>query len=223
MISIVVFLVGAATVAVAVAGGQQVPPLVRVVLGELGSVVIFFALVGAMFTRLYRKAAINVAFVRTGLGGARVIKDGGCLVFPHVHKLMPVLLETRHVTIDCRGTESVTTSAGSSVEITAEFYAHVQRDTDGIFKAARSLGVRTQDAEAFCESLRGPLADVLTRVAATKSLAELQADRIALSDAVCATANEAMARDGVAVELVRIVHLAEASGAMAGAYVKEAH
>ena len=41
----------------------------------------------AVVTRLYQKAKACEAFVRTGLGGVRVIRDGGALVIPFVHEL----------------------------------------------------------------------------------------------------------------------------------------
>src|SRR5262249_35063335 len=47
---------------------------VPVVIG-LATLIIVAAVV--MFTRLYRRAAANLAFVRTGSGGAKVIKDTG--------------------------------------------------------------------------------------------------------------------------------------------------
>ena len=45
-------------------------------------------------TRLYQKTKSSEAFVRTGLGGARVIRDGGALTIPFVHELTRVSLQT---------------------------------------------------------------------------------------------------------------------------------
>ena len=56
-----------------------------------------------MITRLYRRASANLAFVRTGRAGAKVIKDGGTLVVPVVHQVIPVSLETMRLNVERRG------------------------------------------------------------------------------------------------------------------------
>src|SRR5687768_12463695 len=48
----------------------------------------------SIFMRLYRKASANMAFVKTGMGGADVILDGGRVIFPVLHQIIPVSLET---------------------------------------------------------------------------------------------------------------------------------
>ena len=43
-------------------------------------------LVGFIFSRLYRRASKERSFVRTGLGGQKVVMDGGAIVFPVFHE-----------------------------------------------------------------------------------------------------------------------------------------
>ena len=40
--------------------------------------------------RYYAKAALDTALVRTGLGGKRVVIDGGCLALPILHQIQRV-------------------------------------------------------------------------------------------------------------------------------------
>ena len=48
-------------------------------------------LVGIWFLqRYYAKATLDSALVRTGLGGRRVVIDGGCLALPILHKVQRV-------------------------------------------------------------------------------------------------------------------------------------
>ena len=38
--------------------------------------------IGAVIGRLYRRSSKDIAYVRTGLGGQKVVLDGGSLVLP---------------------------------------------------------------------------------------------------------------------------------------------
>lgn len=44
--------------------------------------VFIFLIVGIIFARLYRRASAEQAFVRTGLGGQKVVMSGGAIVMP---------------------------------------------------------------------------------------------------------------------------------------------
>jgi uncharacterized membrane protein YqiK len=46
-----------------------------------------------MILKFYRKTSANMAFVRTGRGGVKVIRDGGAYVLPVIHHVTPVSLE----------------------------------------------------------------------------------------------------------------------------------
>ena len=48
----------------------------------VGAVVVFILVVGLTIARLYRRASKEVAFVRTGVGGEKVVMNGGALVLP---------------------------------------------------------------------------------------------------------------------------------------------
>ncbi|HTK04174.1 MAG TPA: hypothetical protein VL500_01190, partial [Candidatus Eisenbacteria bacterium] len=47
-----------------------------------------------IITRLYVKTKASEAFVRTGMGGMRVIKDGGSIVIPVIHQIVKISLRT---------------------------------------------------------------------------------------------------------------------------------
>ena len=44
--------------------------------------------------RLYQRSSKERAFVRTGFGGQLVIMDGGSLVMPILHEIIPVNMNT---------------------------------------------------------------------------------------------------------------------------------
>ncbi len=55
-----------------------------------GSVVTLLAGVALVFTRLYQKTKASEAFVRTGSGGVKVIRDGGAIIIPVLHELKSI-------------------------------------------------------------------------------------------------------------------------------------
>lgn len=44
--------------------------------------------------KFYRKATREVALIRTGAGGQRVVLDGGCISMPFLHKVSEVNMKT---------------------------------------------------------------------------------------------------------------------------------
>ena len=49
--------------------------------------VIAIAIIVAFMNRFYRKSTRDVALVRTGFGGQKVVLSGGCLSLPFLHKV----------------------------------------------------------------------------------------------------------------------------------------
>src|SRR5690242_18743125 len=84
MILVLFFLIGAAlTIA-----PWFVPGLdnsLRLTATGFGVMLLVMVAVASVITKLYRKASANMAFVRTGMGGVRVVRDGGAVVVPVVH------------------------------------------------------------------------------------------------------------------------------------------
>src|SRR5215210_391023 len=64
------------------------------VVSGIGCFVLACVAVAAISTRLYRKASASLSFVRTGMGGVKVIQGGGAIVVPVIHQVIPVSMET---------------------------------------------------------------------------------------------------------------------------------
>ena len=89
MMLVLMFLVGAVMcIAPWILSPQTVPlsTAARIIISGAGVGVLIITLVMLVISKLYRKASANMAFVRTGMGGAKPIKDGGTLVIPVVHQ-----------------------------------------------------------------------------------------------------------------------------------------
>ena len=67
-------------------------------LGGFAALVII--VIGIVFAKLYVRAPKDLAFVRTGLGGQRVIQDGGALKLPVLHDITWVNLRTLRLEVN---------------------------------------------------------------------------------------------------------------------------
>ena len=59
-----------------------------------GVILVALFVLGLILTRLYRRASKEVSFVRTGFGGEKVIMNGGAMVLPVLHEIIPVNMNT---------------------------------------------------------------------------------------------------------------------------------
>jgi uncharacterized membrane protein YqiK len=206
MILVILFLVGASMVV----GPWFVPELsvpARVVIMSVGATVLLLTAIGVIVTRLYRKASANMAFVRTGMGGAKVFKDEGTIVLPVVHQVVNVSLETMRLNVERRGPHALITKDNLRVDLSAEFYIKVHANTDDILQAARSLGAKNVQPDAVSELVQEKLVSALRTVAATKELVELHSKRDEFASAVQAIVTHDLSSNGLALESVTISSL----------------
>src|SRR5690242_14899777 len=205
MILLLLFLVGTAMTVVPWAG--VIPGLDRtgqIVLTGIGLTLLLVVAVIAVVTRLYRKTSANMAFVRTGMGGVKVVQDGGTLVIPVVHQVIPVSMETMRLNVERRGPHALITKDNLRVDLSAEFYIKVQANTDDILQAARSLGGKNVQPDAVSELVQEKLVSALRTVAATKELVELHAKRDEFASAVQEIVTHDLASNGLTLESVTI-------------------
>ena len=202
MFLILFFLIGAAMVVGPLF--VQINAMVQIVLMGMGVLVLLCVAVVTVITRLYRKASANMAFVRTGMGGAKVVMDGGCNVVPVVHQVIPVSLETMRLNVERRGPHALITKDNLRVDLSAEFYIKVQANSDDILQAARSLGGRNVQPDAVSELVQEKLVSALRTVAATKELHELHSKRDEFASAVQQIVTHDLASNGLSLESVTI-------------------
>ena len=126
---------------------------------------------------LYRRSSKETSFVRTGLGGQRVVMNGGAFVLPIIHDVIPVNMNTLRLEVR-RGRESaLITRNRMRIDVVAEFYVRVQPMPDAIANAAQTLGQRTMQPEALRELLEGKFVDALRSVAAEMTMDEMHEKR----------------------------------------------
>ena len=179
----------------------------RLILVGFGVLLLLFGSIALIITRLYVKTAADEAFVRTGMGGQRVIIDGGAIVIPVVHKVVPVSLATMRLDVERRDQDALITGDKLRADIKAEFYIKVQKDREAVVNAATSLGERSVNAATVKELVNEKLISALRTVAATRSLEDLNAKRDEFAEAVQKIVSSDLKHNGLTLESVTVSQL----------------
>ncbi|MFS1524119.1 flotillin family protein [Microbulbifer sp. 2304DJ12-6] len=172
-----------------------------------GAVLVALIVIGAIFARLYTRASKERSFVRTGLGGQKVIMNGGALVLPVLHEIIPVNMNTLRLAVSRKEQQALITKDRMRVDVLAEFYLRVKPDTDAIANAAQTLGLRTLDPEALKDMIEGKFVDALRSVAAEMEMAELHEQRSQFVQKVQQVVSEDLLKNGLELESVSLTGL----------------
>lgn len=73
------------------------------------------------FARLYRRASAEQAFVRTGLGGQKVVMSGGAIVMPIFHEIIPINMNTLKLEVSRSTVDSLITKDRMRVDVVVAF------------------------------------------------------------------------------------------------------
>lgn len=186
---------------------EEVAGLSRLILLGFGVVMLLLGSIVLIVTRLYVRTAADEAFVRTGMGGQKVIIDGGAIVIPVVHKVVPVSLATMRLDVERKDQDALITGDKLRADIKAEFYIKVQKDREAVVNAATSLGERSINASTVKELVNEKLISALRTVAATRSLEDLNAKRDEFADAVQKIVSSDLRHNGLTLESVTVSQL----------------
>jgi uncharacterized membrane protein YqiK len=169
--------------------------------------VVLLIVLGTVFAVLYQRSTRDEAFVRTGLGGKKVVLDGGAVVLPIFHSIARVNLKTLRLRVERSKKDSLITKDRMRVDIDAEFYVRVKPDADSIALAAQTLGAVTNNAELLRDQVEAKFVDGLRSVAATMGLMDLQEKRSDFVKHVQAAVEADVQSNGLELESVSLTKL----------------
>lgn len=175
------------------------------------AVIIGILAIGLFLAKLYRRASKEVAFVRTGVGGEKVVMNGGALVLPVFHETMPVNMNTLVLPVVRRDGEALITLDRLRIDVKAEFYVRVKPDGDAIAMAAQTLGQRTMQPEMLKDLVEGKFVDALRSVAAGMTMNELHEQRADFVQKVQQVSSNDLAMNGLELESVSLTGLDQTS------------
>lgn len=172
-----------------------------------GIIIVAIFVIGMIVSRLYRRASKEVSFVRTGFGGQKVIVNGGALVFPVLHEIIQVNMNTLRLEVRRTNEQALITKDRMRVDVQAEFYVRVQPTQEAIADAAQTLGRRTLEPAALKELVEGKFVDALRAVAAEMAMEELHEQRVSFVQKVQAAVSEDILKNGLELESVSLTGL----------------
>ena len=170
-------------------------------------VAIVVAIVVWLLHWLYLRSSKERAFVRTGLGGQKVVLDGGAFVLPIVHDVIPVNMNTLRLEVSRGRDKALITKDRMRVDVIAEFYVRVAAKPDAVAAAAQTLGLRTMEPEQLKELVEGKFIDALRTAAAEMTMEELHEKRGSYVKRVREAVAEDLTKNGLELESASLTQL----------------
>lgn len=172
-----------------------------------GIILVSLLAIGLILAKLYKRSSKELSYVRTGLGGQKVIMNGGALVFPVFHEVIAVNMNTLRLEVRRCNDQALITRDRMRVDVTAEFYVRVKPTSEAIANAAQTLGKRTVDPKELKELVEGKFVDALRAVAAEMAMEELHEQRVSFAQKVQSAVSEDLHKNGLELESVSLTSL----------------
>ncbi|SMC98904.1 flotillin domain-containing protein [Rhizobium sp. RU36D] len=146
-------------------------------IGWIILLLIVAAIVIVVTALFYQRATNEVSLVRTGIGGRKVVIDGGTLAIPYFHEVGRVSMQTIRMDVSRTGDSALITKDRMRIDVGAEFYTSVIPEEAAVVRASQTLGRRTFQADQLKSLVDGMLVDALRAVAAQMTMDELHENR----------------------------------------------
>ena len=169
-----------------------------------GAGVFAVLIIGLIFAKLYVRATKEIAFVRTGMGGEKVVKDGGAICLPVLHETIPVNMNTLRIEVEKVQKDSLITKDRMRVDVKADFYLRVAPHAEGISMAAQTLGSRTMRVEELKKLMESKFVDVLRTVAAEMTMTDMHEQRANFVQKVQQNVSNDLEKNGLELESVSL-------------------
>lgn len=173
----------------------------------VGVLLVGLVTIGFILARLYRRSSKEQAFVRTGLGGQRVVMDGGAMVLPVFHECVNINMNTLKLEVSRAGGDSLITLDRLRVDAVAAFFVRVIPSVEGVANAAQTLGQRTMHPDSLKELVEDKFVDALRAAAVSMSMHQLLDARAEFIQAVQNAVSEDLLKNGLELESVSLTRL----------------
>lgn len=170
-------------------------------------IIVALMVIGMIFSRLYKRSSKELAYVRTGFGGQKVIMNGGALVFPVLHETTWVNMNTLRLEVRRANEQALITRDRMRADVGAEFYVRVKPDEHAIATAAQTLGQKTTAPAELKQLIEGKFVDALRAVAAGMEMSELHENRTDFVQKVQQAVAEDLSKNGLELESVSLTSL----------------
>ena len=169
--------------------------------------VVVIAIAVLFLNRFYRKSTRDIALVRTGFGGQRILISGGCLALPFLHKVEEINMRTLRIEVRRAGDKSVITEDRMRVDVELEFYVRVIPTAEGIATAAQALGAKSFTVDGIRNLLEGRFVDAVQAVAARQTMDSLHEGRAEFVSNISDLLRDNLKQNGILLDSVSLTRL----------------
>jgi uncharacterized membrane protein YqiK len=164
-----------------------------------------------LLTWLYLRSSKDHAFIRTGMGGEKVVLDGGALVLPVVHNVVMLNMNTVRIEVKRGQDRALVTGDRMRVDAIVEFHVRVAARAASVSAAAQAFGSKMGDPERLKEMVEGRLVDALRSAAAAMSIEELHERRSDFVRSVREAVASDLLKNGLELGAVSLTHLEQSA------------
>jgi uncharacterized membrane protein YqiK len=172
----------------------------------LSALVVFLILL-VVFAKFYHRSSKDVAFVRTGFGGEKIVLTGGALAIPIIHQITPVSMSSMRLDVVRALQHALITKDYMRVDIEAAFYVRVVGTKQAVALAAQTLGARTLNPLSIKELLEGKLVDAVRAAVTEMTLDQLHSDSRSFIERARSLVGEATTSNGLELEYISLSRL----------------
>ena len=187
---------------------KMIDSILEILMENMGNLVliflILFLILLVLFSKFYQRSSKDVAFVRTGMGGEKIVLTSGAMAIPIIHQVTPVNMNTLRLNVERSNDKGLITLDKMRIDIQSAFYVRVKGDKDGVALAAQTLGARTLNPQSIQELLEGKFVDAIRSVAASMSLEEIHSEGREFTDRVAKLVDDVVTKNGLELESVSL-------------------
>ena len=161
----------------------------------------------AAFVLFYRRANKQMSFVRTGMGGEKVILNNGSMVLPLFHNMIKVNMKTIEIPIKRIKDNALITSDNLRVDIIAHYFVRVDTSKNSVALAAQSLGEDTFDIQKVTDMFEERCEAALNAVVSRMTMQELHIQKELFRDEVQQFIEDDLASNGLVLQSVALTNV----------------
>lgn len=127
----------------------------NVTLGLVILTIIIIVIVGAIIVllRALRKSPQGKALVRTGMGGTKVVLDGGLFVFPIMHTVEEMDISLKTIEVHRTGSEGLICKDNMRADIKVVFFVRINKDEKSVKEVAQTIGCKRASQQETLNNL----------------------------------------------------------------------
>ncbi len=161
----------------------------------------------AFFVMFYRRANKQMSFVRTGMGGEKVVINNGSMVLPLFHNLIKVNMQTIEIPIKRVEENALITSDHLRVDIIAHYFVRVDTAPKMVSLAAQTMGADTFNTDKVIDMFEERCEAALNAVVSRMTMEELHVNKEQFRDEVQSFIEDDLASNGLVLQSVALTHI----------------